>query len=52
MITASIIKQLMAQELPLVDDVRVQRHVRSLLVEPEVILRTWDYGDPGQQYSC
>jgi hypothetical protein len=52
MVTASFIKQLIDEELSGVTDVRVQRHVRSLLVEPDVILRAWDYGEPGQQYSC
>ena len=51
-ITASVLKQLIAQELETVADQRVQAHVRSLLVEPAPILRDWDYGKPGQQYAC
>jgi hypothetical protein len=52
-ITASILKRLVARELGGVEDPRVQRHIlSSLLVEPEAILRDWDYGRPGQKYVC
>ena len=51
-ITGSKIQHLIEDELAGVDDARVQRHIRSLLVEPEVILRPWHYGEPGQKYPC
>jgi hypothetical protein len=39
-ITAPSLKQLIAQELETVADERIQDYVRSLLVEPEAILRS------------
>lgn len=51
-ITPLILKRLIAEELETVADERVRAHVRGLLVEPEPILRGWDYGKPGAQYVC
>ncbi len=39
-------------ELANVSDERVTSHIRRLLVEPNLVLRPWDYGEPGQQYPC
>ena len=39
-------------ELAKVSDERVISYIRRLLVEPSMILRSWDYGEPGQQYPC
>jgi len=39
-------------ELARVPDERVTSYIRQLLVEPSIVLRSWDYGEPGQQYLC
>jgi hypothetical protein len=39
-------------ELATVSDARVIAHIRGMLVEPYVVLRDWDYGEPGQQHPC
>ena len=39
-------------ELAKVPDERVTSHIRRLLVEPSIVLRLWDYGEPGQRYPC
>jgi hypothetical protein len=46
------LKRLVERELESLTDARVIAHIRSLLVEPKVVLRDWDYGEPGQQYPC
>lgn len=46
------VKRLVERELGPLTDARVIAHVRSLLVEPKVVMRGWDYGEPGQQYPC
>ena len=51
-ITAAILKQIIAEELETITDERVRAHIRSLLVEPAPILRDWDCGEPGEQYTC
>ena len=40
------------RELEHLSDTRVLAHIRSLLVEPKVVMRDWDYGPTGQQYPC
>jgi len=42
---------LIASELATVSDSRVIAHVRNMLIEPHVLLRTWNYG-PNTQYPC
>jgi len=42
---------LIASELATVSDSRVIAHVRNMLIEPHVLLRTSNYG-PKKQYSC
>ena len=49
---ADILKTLIAQELEHVSDARVVNHIRRSLVEPNAVLRDWDYGKPGEQYPC
>ena len=51
-ISAEILKTLIEGELATVSDARVIAHIRGMLVEPHAVLRTWDYGEPGQQYPC
>jgi hypothetical protein len=50
--TPSTLKTLIQQELGHVTDGRVLVHVKAMLIEPNVVLRDWDYGDPGQQFPC
>jgi hypothetical protein len=51
-ITSEDLKTLIEVELATLSDVRVVAHIRAMLVEPHVLLRGWDYGEPGQQYPC
>ena len=41
-IDAATLKSLIQAELAGVGDKRVVDHIRSLLVEPEIVLRGWD----------
>jgi hypothetical protein len=49
---AITLKALIEEELQHLSDARVLAHIRSLVVEPSVVLRDWDYGDPLEQYPC
>jgi hypothetical protein len=51
-VTARVLKSLIESELASVSDARVVQHIRRMLVEPYVVLRSWDCGEPGQQYPC
>ena len=51
-VTARGLDTLIESELAGVSDARVIRHVRGMLVEPHIVFRNWDYGEPGQQYPC
>ena len=51
-ITPDVLKQLVGEEVGTVRDSRVQTHIRSLLIEPDPILRDWSYGKPGEKYFC
>jgi hypothetical protein len=51
-ITASKIRALVESELSGMSDQRVLRHIRSLLVDPAVVMREWDYGAVGESYPC
>lgn len=51
-INVETLRILVDRELEHLSDARVLRHIRSLLVEPELILRDWDYGRPGERYPC
>jgi hypothetical protein len=46
------LKSLIERELESLSDARVLAHIRGLLIEPEVVLREWDYGKPGEKYPC
>jgi len=39
-------------ELAALDNAHVSAHCRSLLVLPHVVMREWDYGEPGLKYPC
>src|SRR5262249_17538203 len=51
-VTARVLKTLIEGELAGVSDARVIQHILGMLVEPHVVFRNWDYGEPGQQYPC
>jgi hypothetical protein len=51
-IDADTLKALIEHELEHLSDARVTAQIRGLLVEPEAVLRNWDYGKPGEQYPC
>jgi len=51
-IDADTLKTLVVRELRHLSDVRVLSQIRRLLVEPNAVLRNWDYGAPGQQFPC
>src|ERR1043166_8620986 len=51
-IDARSLKTLIETELSTVSDARVVAYIRQMLIEPHMVLRDWDYGEPGQQYPC
>lgn len=51
-VDAAILKKLIEIELAHVQDERVVAHIRTMLIKPYGIMRSWDYGKPGQQYLC
>jgi hypothetical protein len=51
-VTARVLETAIEGELAGVSDSRVVQHIRGMLVAPHVVLRNWDYGEPGQQYPC
>ncbi|NPV19702.1 hypothetical protein [Bradyrhizobium aeschynomenes] len=46
------LESLITEELAALSDKRVLSHIRGMLVAPHMLLREWDYGQPGQQYPC
>ena len=51
-INADTLKLKIAEELATVSDQRVLEHIRTLLVDPKIVFRDWDYGEPGQRFPC
>ena len=51
-ITPAEILLLVDKASALLQDARVVAHIRSLIIDPTKVDREWDYGDPGQLYSC
>jgi hypothetical protein len=51
-IDAQKLKAMVDAELAEFSDSRVVAHIRSLLVEPTIVMRRWDYGREGEQYPC
>lgn len=49
---AKSIKALIATELAAVRDSRVAPFIRRFLVEPQAVMRAWDYGAPDEAYLC
>ncbi len=46
------LNRLLDRELASVRDPAMLELIRTLRVEPYVVERDWDYGDPGKQYPC
>jgi hypothetical protein len=46
------IKELVAAELERISDPALLARIRELLVEPVPVEREWDYGPPGQHFTC
>jgi hypothetical protein len=51
-VDAEKLNEFVKRELAAVSDAHVVEHIRELLVSPNIVLRDWDYGPPGQQYPC
>jgi hypothetical protein len=51
-IQPAAIKVAIQEELADVRDPRVGEFVQRFLVEPKAIMRSWDYGQPGEKYLC
>lgn len=51
-IQATDISRMIETELAQVSDSRVVDHIRSLMVSQYVVMRGWDYGEPGTEYPC
>jgi hypothetical protein len=52
MIGIDQIRELLSAELARIQDVDRREALRSLLVEPTVEMREWDYGEPGERFPC
>lgn len=46
------VSTLVEQELQRITDLVVADRIRQLLVAPYAVRRPWDYGEPGEYYSC
>lgn len=51
-VTVAQLQQWVESELEGNPDTRVVRHIRSLLVEPQAVLRPWNYGEDDEAYPC
>lgn len=51
-VTAAQLQQWVESELGGIPDARVVGHIRRLLVEPQVLLRAWNYGEDDEAYPC
>jgi hypothetical protein len=51
-IDAHFLRTSIQDEVTTLSDARVVSQILKLLVEPRAVLRSWDYGEPGQQYPC
>jgi hypothetical protein len=49
---AKEISELVHVELQRITDERLQARIRELLVTPYPVERDWDYGAPGEQFTC
>ena len=46
------IAALVEREIRTISDSRLARRIRELLVPPYAVDRAWDYGAPGQRFTC
>ncbi len=46
------IRALVANELAGVSEPSVKAYIGSLLVEPQIVMRQWDYGEIGEVFPC
>ncbi|MEM7005226.1 MAG: hypothetical protein AAF498_05050 [Pseudomonadota bacterium] len=51
-ITPALIQDRILRELDQLSDSRVLNQIHTLIVEPYMVMRDWDYSDKGQQYPC
>jgi hypothetical protein len=49
---AKPIADLVESEILRITDTRLVTRIRELLVNPFPVERSWDYGAPGQQFTC
>ncbi len=49
---AEEIAQRVKQELERITDDRLKARIRELLVTPYAVERDWDYGAPGEHFTC
>lgn len=49
---AKSISELVEREIMNMTDPRIAQRIRELLVSPYPVERTWDYGTPGEQFTC
>jgi hypothetical protein len=52
MLTSQIVSSLVSVELGRITDPALLVRIRELLVSPYPVERTWDYGNPGEHYTC
>lgn len=51
-VTPAQLRAMVETDLTSIHDARVVGHIRSLLVEPQAVLRPWNYGAEGEMYPC
>lgn len=50
--TAGDIQALLDAELRRITDESLLAKIRELLIPPEAVEREWDYGAPGERFTC
>jgi len=49
---AKEMSELVGQQLQRISDAKLKEAIRELLVTPYPVERDWDYGAPGEQFTC
>jgi hypothetical protein len=52
MVTAQEVSSLLSAELARIADAALLARILELLVSPYPVERAWDYGHPGEHYTC
>jgi hypothetical protein len=52
MLTAEMLSSLVSDELVRITDTAILAKIREVLVSPYPVERAWDYGRPGEHYTC